>query len=860
MAGTNDNLSPNSIWLATDSEWDKTQFDPWVSTQFSFPDGQQVIFIRADLPDEVKRRLVDTETKAGVQLVFRSRDDGSMLLLDALRLAGFDDVKEVRLLTFFSPKDLEYAVGWNALKIAIDKNKVRQRHNLSGTVELPNLKVYIKDISGWAGKTSLNKFASALGITMESKSVMDEYKSHMMDGLVGHPEDFLRYSLDDARVLLDCQTSFLTLFNEVQRDCLGLDEDWEADSVPMTLGSLVVSTFQQWLYRRGHKDVVNYAIRRLGILDQDDHRFKRNQWAFWRTLRKYRSSELVIQAIDEDQGDIKVFLHAKFDSTGMDACSVKTWADRPTTTTLPFNALVHGGRCNNELPFDYCLNDGADIDISGCYGESLRTLTYPLGIPSAWAFSSNEERMTFGDWLVQHESDLIPGLWTATISGALDFEQDLLHSKLVSAKDIRRVSKHADDKSDILCDFPLLRREVKNAIITHDLLEAIRKIASNREWKRILSLQLVTATAYRKSDRVESFEEWCCTVIRDPGEFRVKSGTPVDSRNRSWVGIPLDDFVGKLADLRKKYKRSKKDQSLPEQDQKRYEGLDHVLKLMINVLYGTMASSFFPIGNTVVANNITGRARLGVWMLAKSLGLRQTITDGGIYSPRSVYYFEGKRPGLDTLSRPWKWHAPHRQRWNRPMKGWEEEIPLPELDQLALNHVQTFWSPYEIDFPFGIEHKTTMKRAAYWARGDYALLMADGSITYALRGKDKSKRSDSKPHPTFGLLKNILDDSNQFPDDLKYTKGSILKIGKYRAVQASNGYSDLKNLRPGDDYSAEFVARYNNQFFPIANEKDFLSRKQRKRTVKGRDVEWFERHRGKGIGAVHRAMSRNQLR
>jgi hypothetical protein len=247
-------------------------------------------------------------------------------------------------------------------------------------------------------------------------------------------------------------------------------------------------------------------------------------------------------------------------------------------------------------------------------------------------------------------------------------------------------------------------------------------------------------------------------------------------------------------------------------------------------------------------------------MLAKSLGLRQTITDGGIYSPKSVYFFDGKRPGLDTLSRPWEWHAPHRQRWNRQLAGWHAGIALPELDRLALNHVQTFWSSYEIDFPFGIEHKTTMERAAYWSRGDYALLMADGSITYALRGKDKSKRSDAKPHPTFGLLRNILDQSNQFPDDLKYTKGAILKIGKYRAVQASNGYGDLKNLRPGDDYSSQFVARYNNQFFPIEDEKDFLSRKQRKRTVKGRDVEWFERHRGKGIGAVHQAMCSNQMR
>ena len=66
-------------------------------------------------------------------------------------------------------------------------------------------------------------------------------------------------------------------------------------------------------------------------------------------------------------------------------------------------------------------------------------------------------------------------------------------------------------------------------------------------------------------------------MIRDPGEFRVRYGTPIDSRNNSWVGIPLEDFVGRLADLRKEYKRSKKRSRFREEDRKKYEGLDHVL-------------------------------------------------------------------------------------------------------------------------------------------------------------------------------------------------------------------------------------------------------------------------------------------
>src|SRR5262245_10909776 len=107
MAKTNGKLSPTTTWIATDSEWDNKQIDPWLSTQFSLPNGREIIFIRSDLPDEVKRRLEDTKTRAGIQLVFRSRDDGSILLQHALRLAGFDDVQEVRLLVFYSPRDLE---------------------------------------------------------------------------------------------------------------------------------------------------------------------------------------------------------------------------------------------------------------------------------------------------------------------------------------------------------------------------------------------------------------------------------------------------------------------------------------------------------------------------------------------------------------------------------------------------------------------------------------------------------------------------------------------------------------------------------------------------------------------------------
>ena len=81
---------------------------------------------------------------------------------------------------------------------------------------------------------------------------------------------------------------------------------------------------------------------------------------------------------------------------------------------------------------------------------------------------------------------------------------------------------------------------------------------------------------------------------------------------------------------------------------------------------------YFAVGNAVLGNNITARARAGVWMVAKALGLRQSITDGGIYTPDAVPHFRGKKPGLDTLSRPWGWEdRKNRQRGYVPLPSFE---------------------------------------------------------------------------------------------------------------------------------------------------------------------------------------------
>jgi hypothetical protein len=187
------------------------------------------------------------------------------------------------------------------------------------------------------------------------------------------------------------------------------------------------------------------------------------------------------------------------------------------------------------------------------------------------------------------------------------------------------------------------------------------------------------------------------------------------------------------------------------------------------------------------------------------------------------------------------------------------ELPA-GADDVALAHVRSFWGAYGLEFPFSLAHKGAFRGAAYWSKSDYALSQADGTV-YALRGKSRNRRGDTKLHPTYTLLDAILDGRDDFPQDMTYSRGGILKVATYLLAQESaTGYADLKGLRPGDSLpDREYPARYNNVHFPVDNEAEFLRRRNRKKIHRGLPVEWFERLRELGIAAVHRGMADDRL-
>src|SRR5262249_43372750 len=157
------------------------------------------------------------------------------------------------------------------------------------------------------------------------------------------------------------------------------------------------------------------------------------------------------QAPEDLEGElVNKLLQAKYLSNALGASGVRWWASRPITETSCFNALVQGGRCLNENPYEYETGPGLDVDIAGCYGESLRQMILTIGLPTGWSYPTNEVRPTLGEWLKRHEGNLVPGLWTCVVRGNLTFEQDLIFGKLVKARDIRKADRpdHADGDGD----------------------------------------------------------------------------------------------------------------------------------------------------------------------------------------------------------------------------------------------------------------------------------------------------------------------------------------------------------------------------------------------------------------------------
>jgi hypothetical protein len=860
------NIPENAV--AVDAEWDETEGDRrrwWLTLQLHAPaTGRTVVYARADLPVGTRQALEEEAARLEVTLHFTDRDDHTNLLSTALpELFPDKPPAAVELLLFFSPRDVEYAVGWDSWSEALKNGRVTQHRGLSGRFG-SGPAVRLRDLFGWTGRDrGLADLAAALGVAAGEKSLMDEYKANMARGLRERPTEFLRYAVSDVTMLPKIYGAFVGLLNDTLSDTLGVPDEYlfRPESIPMSVGRVVYDCFLSWLSTR-LEDRLAYVLClvKLGYLDTsadyDDYLAARKRR--WHLVGKARDRDAV-RALGDDPVD-RVFLRAlvrdRYNFTPLNAASVTWWAGRAKTETCLFNALVQGGRCNNEMPSDCVTGPGLDVDLSSCYGSALRHLVYPVGVPCVLSYKPNEKRPTLGEFLDSWGGELVPGLWQVVVSGKLPFDQDLVPSTLLTPARVAGAAR----RGELEGHSAFLRREVRNGVLTNDVLKALLAVASNQEWKGLMKLEVVTAAFYKASDRREQ-EQWVDDILAaDVPDATpcLDAGERPDARPTLWHGVALDGFTGRLVDERTRLKDRAR------QGDQAAGPRDAIVKLLVNTLYGDVASRFFPISNTVLANNVTAKARVGAWMLAKALGLRQCITDGGFYCPDAVPHWKGKRPGLAALSNLEAWRDGKNGRTWKPLGGrsWQPGICPADADAVAAEHVRRFWGPYGLDLPFALEHKQdhTFLAAAYWGKADYALLQPDDDVLFKTRGKKEPRPGESE-HPRRRLLKNILEGGDAYPVDMSYLKAEILKVGRYLQAQASAGYSWLKDLRPGDTVPPRpHTARENNIHLPLRSEADWKRRHGRRTHHHGEPVEWFECWRQNGIRAVLKHMAEDQLR
>lgn len=840
--------------VAIDAEWYRpkdAKRPTFLTKQFTFLDaklnpGLTVILWDKKFAEPSKIALERLEKQVGHRVYLVNTDVEQTVLADVVNLP-----KSLTVLMFYSPKDVEATIGAEAWRELLapkgGQSPIKKTRNLTGKFEYRGVEYTLKDCFG-AFNQSLDAAFDSVGIESIGKKLSkNRDKSKMNEWMIDNPDTFLFYSAGDTVDLGKVVANRIDQVNEIVREALGDDmPEFTFENFPMSSGSLVAKTFENYLMTY-HPDLYRAVLL---LSDSNDNKS-------WGELKKLKGDLVkgtteLLKANRVIRGNSKL-VH------GLGMGSIRNFA-LLTQNTGVFGAMVQGGRCLNEEPkenpYDQYIENVVDIDLSSCYGTALRQFDFPLGIPTLWERGIDDQTMNLGDWLKEHEDILVDGLYTVVVSGSLPFEQDLIYSKYgLSTRSILRTLYKDEFDTEITSegwgrevetahlggDFVMTRTQIENGILTADNLKVLRAVCSNVEFNAFKALSVVSATYYPKDEEV-SPERFTRLVMNEKtrGAKRAKG----DSRLRAWTRLPLETFIGSFVNYRKRLKAQMKTAETPE-EKNRLNLNQNGVKLFVNTTYGDLAAPYFPMGNTVLANNITAKARTGVWMLSKALLTVQSITDGGMFSNDRVAFIKpgSKLPGMNVLSNRDRL-LKHRgvtvgKLSDRDVWAWmKQRTPDDErkLDALATEHINEFWGNYGLTLPFSIEckYENTAKAAVYFASSDYLLYetVANQEKTPEKPAKYwlvKTRGAKEDNHPKKLLLWHILD-PQRYPvpqPEFKYTEllgvsdfqkhpdpellpGDEQELVTYHKPHSQGHYlTDEQAWKRYEDTKARTIRRYN---------------------------------------------------
>jgi hypothetical protein len=818
--------------VAVDAEWHTPQGfqrPRFLSKQFTFHDKHCTPRLTLVLWDSLYE-MPDSLPEIGHDLTVISCDVNATALYQVAEIAS-----QVTVMMYYSPKDVEAMLGpqvWRDILLS-PQRPVSKLRNLTGEFSHEGTRYSLMDCVG-AFQGSLDKAMESVGIDSPYKSLVTDcgHDKGRMDAFMNEcPNEFLRYAIGDTIFLAEMMRKRVEQVNKVIAEALGPDVvTYTLDNFPRSSGSLVAKTFEAWLLKE-YPEMMRIVLQMTDANNDKD----------WKALKDLKKK--VQEAPDNELPALNNQLRSSRFIHGLGMGSIRNYALLSQDTGV-YNAMVQGGRCINEErhdnPYANRLSNVIDIDLSGCYGSALAAFSYPIGIPTVYGNSRDDKSISLGDWLERYEDELVEGLYQIIVSGSLSFDQDLIHSKYgLNTKKIMKtiVGETFDPSVDEVYgreietahlggNFVLTTQQIENGVITSENLKVLRAVCSSREWKEIKALKVVAAGYYPQSLEM-SIDEWTTYHgTKDGLGGKYRKG---DNRSRHWCRIPLEGFISRFLSYRKILK------SKIENKGDSYDLRQNAVKLFVNTTYGDLAAPYFPMGNTILANNITAKARTGVWLMSKSLLTVQSITDGGMFTWEGVLSLkDAKKPSMHVFANRQALRT-HRstkvvQLTHKDVLEWLRDGGKEAekgLDRLCLDHVNSFWSVYGLSLPFDIEckYENTARQAVYFGSSDY-LLYETLKHPYVLKCRG-AKQSD---HPKQKWLWHLLDPEHYPVPEAFYEFSELLGVKAF--LENPGRYADRL---PGDDVQKETMHRplSNGELYPT--EADWKRAMDKKRKLVNRE-------------------------
>ena len=670
-----------------------------------------------------------------------------------------------------------------------------------GYFQHQNRNFLLNDLSNWNNIEGIMRLQTILGFSNPTENFMKMIEENFYDlENVLHQEKnfmpFLDNGLNMVNSLEFISQKMLVKINSLYENVYGFPKCFllTEKNIPRSLGGIGSTLLKKFIYHFMSSVNGSFSLedfKRFDLINLRLGRFSKEK------TKKY---------------NLKNRLHLKESSsqksTVISSCSKRVLAESYFSNSGIYNSVTQGGRANNEASERWVNTLTADLDFKSCYGESLTAFSYPLGLPFVYAVSDEEEKITLKEFLALYEHEFVENLYTITISHRLNFEQDLLYSKIISPSEINQKDVHSEEQEGKLV---LLRSELINSILTSDILNALRKVCTNLEWNNLMEATVITSCLYKKSEFLEPQE--FLDYFDDHEKYPIPSYTVdyqvvLDPRSCKWTKIPLSQLVQPLLDQRNLLKK-KKAESTTEEDKIKFAHEEQFYKLVINLFSGLLGSFHYDISNVLLYNNVTARARLNIWMASKPLLGLQSITDGFAYSVlRTVQFKDGApKSGLDHLSkinnevhlkdRNTKSKYIFQPLGNKSPQEWLDIYEsknleaLSQLNALAEKALDTFWNIYGLKLQYKIEHKLSHcgLRSLHLLKGHYAIcsIFENQPMIFKFRGISIRSQSMYKK-----IAEILLYDLNQW-----ITKDEFQKLLSHDHYSTQSIHQYLQQKRKG---------------------------------------------------------------